>query len=107
MPKSFMIVSSWPWHSKVMLLLAKAPSFPGISWYLKGCSFVPFNGVVIAVSLDDSKSVDDNNDDADTHLLSFPEEETHELAEKIVSSSFEIHEVPAVDDDDESRFSAC
>ena len=57
--------------------------------------------------MDDSESVDDNNDDDDTNLLSFPEEETHELAGKIVSSSFEIHEVPAVDDDDESWFSAC
>ena len=46
-----------------MLMLAKAPSSPGISCYLKGCLSVPFNGVVVAVSLDDSKSVDDNNGD--------------------------------------------
>jgi len=100
-------VSSWPWRSKVMLMLAKAPSSPGLSRYLKGCSFFPFKGVVVAVSLDDSESVDDKNDYDDTHLLSFPEEETHELTGKIVLSSFEIHEVPAVDDDEESRFSAC
>jgi hypothetical protein len=58
--------------------------------------------------LDDSEYVDDINDNDDTYLLSFPEEEAHELARELVSSSFEIHEVPAVeDDDDESRFSAC
>ena len=58
--------------------------------------------------MDDSEYVDDINDNDDTYLLSFPEEEAHELARELVSSSFEIHEVPAVeDDDDESRFSAC
>ena len=37
----------------------------------------------------------------------YPEEEAHELARGLVSSSFEIHKVPAVDDDDDkSRFSA-